>query len=138
MQLIKYSPLHEIEKLEHEIDKLWENGFPAIFSDTAALDLYEEAGKLTAEIRLPHFKKEEVTISTTNNVLEIVAEHKEKEEKKDKRHYFLRESNKQFLRRIKLPEGAEGTKAEADFKDEILKITMPITESDSHKIITIK
>lgn len=140
MQLIKYNPIRELQKMEHDMDKFWENGWsmPAIFTDSAAIDLYEEDGKLIGELSLPQFKKEEITITTDEGVLQISAKHEEKEEKKTKRRYFLRESRDQFFRRITLPEGADGDKAEASFEGGVLKITMPMVGKKAAKAVAIK
>lgn len=139
MQLIKYNPIHELNRMERDMEKFWENGWslPGLFTDSTAIDMYEEDGKLIAELALPHFKKDEVKITADNGILEISAEHTEKEEKKNKRRYLLREANSQFLRRVTLPEGAEGDKAEAHFSHGKLTISMPVTPKEPAKTIPI-
>lgn len=140
MQVIKYNPLRELQKMEHDMEKFWENGWslPGLFTDSAAIDMYEEDGKLFVELSLPNFKKEEISVTADDGVLEISAEHTEKEEKKNKRRYLLRENSSQFLRRIVLPEGATGDKAEASLVNGKLTISMPIATKKPAKAISIK
>jgi len=127
MQLVRYNPQRDIRKMERDLDKFWENGWdlsPDLI-DSTTMDLYEEDGKLVAEVSLPNFKKDEIKVTTDDGVLEVSAEHKEKEEKTDKRRYYLRESSNQYLRRVNLPDGVKADKVEAEFKDGLLKVTMP-------------
>lgn len=141
MQLIKYNPFHELQKMEQDMGRLWENSwnmFPAL-ADTSAMDLYEENGNLVADVSLPNFKKDEINVTADEGVLEISAEHKEEEEKKSKRRYFFHESRNQYFRRVTLPEGAQADKVDASFKDGTLKVTMPMaTPSRKAMSVTIK
>lgn len=140
MQLVKYDPLREMQKMERDLGKLWQNGwglFPTP-TETSTMDLYEEDGNLVAEVSLPNFKKSEVKVATDGGVLEVSAEHKEEEEKKGKRNYYFRESSNSYFRRVALPEGVKADKAEASFKDGSLKVTMPMTTQKKAKAITIK
>jgi HSP20 family protein len=128
MQLVRYDPLRELKKMEGDFDKLWENGWgflPSTF-DTSTMDLYEEKGKLIAVVNLPNFKKDEVTVTNDDGVIQISAEHKEDKETSNNRRYYFREISNQYMRRVKLPENVKPDKVEAEFKNGILKISMPL------------
>lgn len=142
MQLVKYNPFHDLQKMERDMGKLWENGwnmFPAL-AETSAMDLYEENGNLVAEVSLPNFKKDEINVVADEGVLEVSAEHKEMKEKKSKRRYFFHESSNQYFRRVTLPEGVKADKVDASFKDGTLKVTMPMAKPSRKKArsVTIK
>ena len=128
MQLVTYNPGRDLQKIERDLDKFWKNGWGILpsLSDTTSMDLYEQDGKLVAEVSLPNFKKDEVRVTTDEGVLEISAEHKEKQEDTAKRRYYFRESSNRYLRRVTLPENAKADKVEAEFKDGLLKISMPV------------
>lgn len=139
MQLIRYDPFRELQRMQRDLDKFWGGGWGKPMStDSYAMDMYEEDGKLVAEVNLPSFRKEEVKVTADNGVLEVTAEHQEKEEKKNKRRYYLRESSDQYSRRIMLPEGADASNVEAAFKNGVLKIMMPMAEKPSTKHVEIK
>lgn len=139
MQVVKYDPFRDMRKMERDMDKLWGNGWGmSAIADTSAMDMYEEAGKLVAEVSLPNFKKDDVKVTADKGVLEVSAEHKEKEENKGKRRYFFRESSNQYFRRAALPEGAKDDKADASFKDGVLKVTIPMTTQKKVKTIAVK
>lgn len=140
MQLIKYNPFHEIQKIERDLDKVWNGDWSGMSSltEAAAMDMYEENGNLVAEVNLPNFDKSEIRVTTKDGALDISAEHKEKKEEKGKRRYFLRESSNQYFRRVMLPEGAKTEDINASFKDGMLKISMPMTEKEQPKAIDVK
>jgi HSP20 family protein len=130
MQLVKYNPFRELQKMEQDLDKLWQNGWGILptLGETSTMDMYEEGGNLIAEVSLPNFKKNEVKVTADDGVLEISAEHKEEEEKKGKRQYYFRESSNSYFRRVTLPDGVKTDKTDAELKNGILKISIPMTK----------
>lgn len=140
MQLVKHSPSREMQRIERDLDKLWQTGwgiFPT-FTEVSTMDLYQEDGNLIAEVSLPNFKKEEVKVKTDEGVLEVSAEHKEEEKKKNKRQYYFHESSNSYFRRVTLPQGVKTDKADASFKDNVLRVTMPMTTSNKTKVVKVK
>lgn len=140
MQLVRYSPLNDLQGFNYDFDDLWQNTwglFPAL-SESAPMDMYEEDGKLYAKVNLPNFDKKEVKVSAEGGTLEISAEHHEKNENKSKRRYYFKESSSRYLRRVRLPEDVEADKTSASFKDGILTITMPKSADKKIKPIEIK
>jgi HSP20 family protein len=127
MRLVRYNPLRDLQKMERDLDKIWDNNWGLLpsLTDLTTMDLYEESGKLVAEVSLPNFKKDEVKVTADEGMLEISAEHQEKKEDKDKRRYYFRESSNRYLRRVTLPEGTKTDEVEAEFKDGVLKVSMP-------------
>lgn len=140
MQLIKYNPYENLRKIERDIESLWENGWGSYrgLYDISNLDLYEEDGKLIAEVNLPNYKKEEVKVVMNEDILEISAEHKDEENQKNKRHYYFRESSNHYFRRINLPEGAQTDRAIAFFNDGILRVVIPMLVSSRVNEIEIR
>ena len=140
MQLIRYDPMRDLRGMERNLDKFWEDAWGLLPTsiEAVAMDMYEENGKLIAQVNLPNFKKDEVKVTTDRGVLEVTAEHKEKEEEKGKRRYLLRESSNEYWRRVALPEGVNADKAQASFKDGMLRVSMPITAQKKTKSVTVK
>lgn len=136
MQLIRYDPFATLKQADKE---LFGNDWlqPTLVTDPSTLDMYTENGKIVAEVTLPNFKKEEIKVLADDHVLEISAEHQEKEEKNGERHYMLHESSSSFYRRITLPKEAETDEATASFADDKLTITMPLEENEESKEVPI-
>src|SRR5689334_649025 len=128
MQITNYSPVTDLEK---HIDKFWGSGWGMlpVPLDESAMDMYEENGKLVAEVKLPDYEKKEIEINTNSGFLEITAEHQEEKERKNKRQYFFKESSSQYFRRVKLPANAKAAETEASFRNGVLKVSMPLAQS---------
>lgn len=101
-------------------------------------DIYEEDGMYHIEMDAPGFKKEDIKIEFDKGDLKIVLSHKE--EKKEEKKYVRKErtSYSRCERSFYLGEIDEN-KIKAEFKDGILKISVPKEEKmeTSKKIINI-
>lgn len=138
MQLIRYNPMRDLFGFDKELDKLFTTGWPVVsLPEDSTVDMYTEEGKLITEVALPNFKKEEIKVSANDDVLEITAEHTEKEENSSKREYLLCESNRSYRRRLSLPDGADTDEMAASFQDGKLVITMPFEAEKEAKQIEI-
>ncbi len=130
MQLVKTNPLADLERMEKEMDKLWQNGWgimPSSFVNQTTTDMYEENGKLVTEVTLPNFSKNEISVKVNEGVLEVSAKHQDKKEKETKRQYYFRETSDSYLRKVTLPEAANSEKVDAKFDNGVLRISMPLT-----------
>lgn len=131
MKVTKYSKpqsdLTESPTIDDMFTSFW-NNWPSVFSDSSALDMYEEEGKLHVKVSMPHFAKKDISLSADNGVLEISAENNDIEGEKADRHYYMRESSSQMLRRVNLPKDTDTKHVNAQFKDGILHVTMPLTK----------
>jgi len=103
-----------------------------------AVDVSEKEGRLMVEASLPGVKPEGVDIFVVDNILTIKAESKqEKEEEKDKYHYRERRYGA-WQRDVLLPERVDVNKAEAEFENGVLKLSLPIIEGEKFKRIKVK
>ena len=62
----------------------------------------------------------------------------EAKEEKDKKHHLVECSYGSFMRSFTLPTGAKAEMVSADFKDGVLKITVPKTEEGKSSQVEIK
>jgi len=100
--------------------------------------LSEKGNNLVAEIELPGAKKEDIKVNVTENELEVSAEQKTEVEKKDKNNYSYESSTRSFYRRIPLAVEIDSKKAEAEYKDGVLKVTIPKLKVIEQKKQTLK
>jgi len=142
MALIRWNdPFAGLSSMHSQLDDMF-NGF---FSDTVAsqhmpaMDMYTENDKqLVTEVQAPGFTKDDIEINVHNDMLEIKGEKHEKTEDKDKkRSYMMRESHASFYRSIALPKHADADKVKAEFKEGVLKVTVPFKELPKPKKVAI-
>lgn len=139
MAHMRWDPFEDLHLLHSQVDDMFNQVFKARGSESApTIDVYtEDDKKMMIEVHLPNFAEEDVTINIHQNVLEIHAEHHEKEEDKTKRKYLVRESTNSFYRRLALPERTDDEAIKASFKNGMLKITVPFKELPAPKKVSI-
>lgn len=103
-------------------------------------DVYEKGGDYHIEMDIPGFDKNDLSIETKDNYLIITAEKKEetKEEDEERRYICHERSYGKYQRSFYIGEiDTDGINAE--FKNGMLKITVPKKEKESNKkMIEIK
>jgi HSP20 family protein len=107
---------------------------------TLPLDIREHDGKLIVEASLPGFTKENIDVQVHDGVLSIRAQHsEEKEERNGNGRYYRRERTWGALsRRVALPGIVDNAQVEAELKNGVLTLTIPLPEQVSPKQIEIK
>lgn len=118
------------------IPDIWEDYTPQVRA--AAADIYETENNVVAEIAVAGINKDDINITVSGDTLTVSGETK-KEEETEKREYYqkqLRYGN--FAQSLILPSTVQADKAKANFKNGILKITIPKSEEAKQKQIKIE
>ncbi|MGN1357838.1 MAG: Hsp20/alpha crystallin family protein [Bacilli bacterium] len=102
-------------------------------------DIYEENDMYHIVVDIPGYKKEDISIEYEKGYLKIVATHKEEE--KSNKKYMRRErvSTSRCERSFYLGEELNEDEIKAEFKDGILKVSVPKNDKEepTKKIINI-
>jgi len=138
MLMTRYNPYNEVRR-----------GFELLNSMMQNLDVSAEEGALTSfvpkvntregedayyvEIDLPGIKKEDIEITTEDNVLTISGERKMKEEVKEDDYYKIESAYGKFSRSFTLPEKVDVEKIEAESKDGVLEVVIPKLKEEEKK-----
>jgi len=102
------------------------------------IDVHERDGKFIVHAELPGMSKEEVKVEVVGDMLTIEGERKD-EKKEERQGYSYSECRYgSFYRSIPLPEGADTSKATADFGKGVLEVTMPLSSSREQKVRQIE
>lgn len=138
MPIIPWRPFWDIERwFEEEWPERWFE-FPRIpMIRTPKMDIYEDNGNVIAEVELPGVDPKDIDVEVKDNVLRVEAKTEEKKESKEKGYYRKEMGARYFKRAVSLPAEVIGEKAEAEYKEGVLKITIPkvkITKKEEKKI----
>jgi len=89
------------------------------------VDVLEREGQFVVRADLPGLSREDIKVEVSDDLLTIQGErtHEEKEEREG--YCYSERSYGSFYRAIPLPEGAEASKATADFRKGVLEVTVP-------------
>jgi HSP20 family protein len=108
-----------------------ESGFPRV-------DILDHDNEIEVQAALPGVKKEDLDVTVTDQAITIRSSSRQEKKEEEKGKYFRREIVQgQFQRTLPLPENVDGEKANASFKDGILKVSIPKTEKSKRKTIEI-
>jgi len=146
MPMMPYDPLHRIDNLRREIDRVYRYPFSFFENDSASrlklpfIDVYETEEQFIVSCDLPGLQsKEDVNISLQNNELVItgMVNRKEGPGQEERMHRRERFSGS-FHRTITLPSDVSGDKVKAVYKNGVLNIFLPKTGGSSNKTIDIE
>ena len=138
-------PFREMFDLQRRINQLFENRSASTSNEgvalstwTPAVDIYEDENAFLIKVELPEVSREDVKVNLHDNTLAISGERRfENEEKRDGYHRVER-SYGQFYRSFTLPPNINGEAIDAQFKDGVLRLTLPKKEEARPKQITVK
>lgn len=146
--LTRWDPFNEMDDLQSRLVRLF--GLPpartgngdkeamAIAQWAPSVDITEDDKEWVVKADLPEVKKEDVKVTVENGVLTITGERKFEKEEKDKKYHRIERSYGNFLRSFSLPEGTEGGKVLAEFKDGVLHVHLPKCEQAKPKAVEVK
>ena len=101
-----------------------------------SVDISEDDKEWLVKADLPEVKKEDVKVTVENGVLTVTGERKFEKEEKDKKYHRIERSYGSFFRSFALPEGADGAKVSAEFKDGVLTVHLPKSKEAKAKAKT--
>ncbi|MDX2250890.1 MAG: Hsp20/alpha crystallin family protein [Nitrospira sp.] len=102
------------------------------------VDITEDDKEYLIKAELPEMKKEEIKINVHEDVLSISGERKYEKEEKGKKYHRVERAYGSFVRSFTLPEDADGSKINAEYKEGVLKLHLPKSEKAKPKAIEVK
>jgi HSP20 family protein len=144
--LIRWEPMREMVTLRDAMDRLFDEAFTRPWgladgvhgSGMPAVDMYQTADDVVVKVAVPGIKPEDVQISVTGDVLSVKGETKEETDTKEKAYHLREHRWGSFERTVTLPTAVKSDKAQAEFENGVLKVTLPKAEDVKPKLITIK
>lgn len=142
-----WDPLREFSTMESRLDRLLgrplsggnsgEKETMTVTQWSPLVDITEDDKEYMVKAELPELKKEEVKVTVENGELTISGERKFEKEEKGRKYHRIERSYGSFMRSFTLPEGVNGEKVMADFKDGVLKVHLPKDEKVKPKTIEV-
>lgn len=142
-----WNPFKELAQFERGLERFFTRA-PAIAGNgdepiteqfwEPATNITEDDKEFLVKVELPEMKKEDVKVTVENGTLRISGERKAEKEEKTTKYHRIESSYGSFLRAFALPEGADGNKVVADYKDGVLKVHLPKTAEAKPKAIEVK
>ena len=129
----------EMTRLVHEFihGGMHSDGVGRGGSWTPAVDIYEGDEAFTVKAELPGFSKDDVQVEMKDNRLTLKGERIHQTDVNEAKYHRVERVYGTFQRSIRLPTMVDVDKAEATFKDGVLKLTLPKAEEVKPKAIRI-
>ena len=135
--MIKRDPFSELRNLQEDFGRIFNSTLPRIFSGEEGLsgggwapgvDIYEDQDSITLEADLPGMKPGDFNLSIENYRLTLSGERKFEKEKKGDNWRRVERSYGGFTRSFSLPSTVNVDAVNAEFKDGVLRVTLPKRE----------
>ena len=145
--LSRWQPTSDFMTLRDAMDRLFDDAFTRPFSLTRnggstwpafPIDMYQTNDDVVVQAVVPGFRPGEVYIQVTGNLLPIRGQLTQEEDKKERAWHLREHGFGSFERSVGLPVPVVPDRANAEFENGILTITLPKAEEVKPKAITIK
>ncbi|MTJ08279.1 MULTISPECIES: Hsp20/alpha crystallin family protein [unclassified Anabaena] len=152
MALIRWEPFREIERwdpfsemgvLRRQMDRLFEQLLPTNgdqregITFIPAAEISEADGNLNLKVEIPGLDAKDINLEVTPESVFISGERKSETKTEEEGTTRSEFRYGRFERVIALPTVVENDKVEADYKDGILRLTIPKAEEGRHKAVKI-
>ena len=148
MTLVRYNPNRSYLSMQDTMNSLVNALFNTELSNVESengeyaprIDMKELEDAYTVKLTMPGIDKDNIDISLTDGVLTVKGETKDDEEKEGENGKWLVREHKHFTyyRSVRLPSEVQADKAEAEYKNGVLLLTLPKAEEVKPKSIPVK
>ena len=134
-RIMNVDPLVEMKSMEDTFNRLFAYPFTTMDRGlqvaTLPVDIFEKDNNLVVQAAVPGIKPEDLDVSIENNILTIRGETKSwfETDQKDTKVYRREVSYGAFSRSIRLPDTLKFDKADAEFNNGFVTITIPKVEA---------
>lgn len=145
MSIVRYDPFRDLRSLQDEVNRLFTTNLSRAFGDEGiargawnpSVDIYENKDQIVLEAELPGMRREDFDLSIENNVITLRGERRfEKKEESDNYHRVER-SYGSFTRSFTLPQTVTAEGATAEYRNGVLRVTLPKREEVKARKIEI-
>lgn len=134
--LNRWDPFYELSRVQDRLLRGQEGDGSSSFRP--AVDIYEDAEALHLQAELAGIKPEDVKVHVENNVLTLSGERKLEKNENRKGYHRVERSYGTFTRSFALHDGIDAARIVAEYKDGLLRLTLPKVKEPTPKSIDIK
>src|SRR5216684_8737005 len=146
MSIVRYDPFRDLRTLQEEVNRLFSNNLSLSFGEEGIargswnpnVDIYDNKDQIVLEAELPGMNRGDFDLTIENNVITLRGErHFEKNDETDNYHRVERAYGS-FLRSFTLPNTVSAEGANADYRNGVLRVTLPKREATKARRIEVK
>ena len=145
-EITRWNPFREMVNMQSQLDRFFDDWRP-FFNDEnlsnrtnfLAIDAHEDDTGYNVTTELPGVKPENINVRQDGDYLLIEADIPEETSEREDKRWLIRERRSgHFSRRIRLPQNVDFDKAEANYHDGVLTLSLPKSEKARPHQIPVK
>lgn len=145
MSIIKYDPFRELRSLQDEMNRLFMTNLPrsVVQEDLASggwspsVDIYESENEIILEAELPGMSRDDFEVSIENNVITLKGKREFQKKEEGDNYHRVERSYGSFTRSFSLPRSVSAENTTADFKNGVLRVSLPKREEAKSRRIEV-
>ena len=148
MAIVRWEPFRDLVSLQDRMNRLFDDSFRGVSRATEedwalggswapAVDIFEHEGNIVLKAELPGVDTKDVDVRVENNVLTLRGERKFDNEVKRENYHRVERAYGTFTRSFTLPAVVDTGNIKAEFKEGVLRVTLPKREEAKPKQIAI-
>ena len=145
MALTRWDPFRELGIMQERMNRMfddagrgWRGDEPSSTTTwSPSVDIYETESEIVVHAELPGVDRKDIVLNLEKNVLTLKGERRFEKETKQENYHRIERAYGGFSRSFSIPAIVDEEKIRADYKDGILKISLPKKEQVKPKQIQI-
>ena len=147
MAIVRWEPFRDLFSLQERMNRLFDESYRGARqgeeewalggSWAPTVDIYEHEGNIVLKAEIPGIDPKDVDVRVENNTLTLKGERKLDSEVKKENYHRVERSYGAFTRSFTLPNVVDTTNIKAEYKDGVLRVTLPRREEAKPKSISI-
>src|SRR5258708_32140287 len=145
MAIVRWEPFQDLVTTQDRFNRFFNSTLARFLDDSAAgtrpwapaVDIYETDQNVVLKAELPGVDPKDVEARIEDGTLYLKGQRKFEKEAKEENYYHVERAYGSFMRSVSLPSSVDPDKAEAEYKDGVLILTMPKREEAKPKTVKI-
>ena len=134
MAIVRWEPFRDLITLQDRMNRMFDERFGRVQAGdinmvtgawSPAVDIYETDHNIIVKAELPEMKEKDIDIRLENDTLTLKGERKFEKETREENYHRVERAYGAFSRSFTLPTSVDQDKISAEYKDGVLKITLP-------------
>jgi HSP20 family protein len=133
-----FETLREMQQLQQQFQRIFDNNSWRVAGEFPPINVWTSEHSATVTAEVPGLSPEDIEISVVNDTLTLKGERRPEPLAEGESLHRQERGFGQFARTIQLPYRVDADKVEASFKRGVLTITLPRTEQDRPRKISVR
>lgn len=143
MALVRWEPRREMDTLRREMNRLFEDFITPITGENGGLtfapaaELEETPDAIHLRLEVPGMEAKDLDVEVTAESVAISGERRTENRTEEKGMVRSEFRYGKFQRIIPIPARIDNQNVQAEYKDGILRLTLPKVEEEKHKVVKV-